>query len=31
MSNDLLFKPNALIRGALDVESKKYKLFNLIL
>ena len=31
MSNDILFKPNALIRGVLDVESKEYKVFNLIL
>ena len=31
MSNDILFKPNALIRGVLDVESKEYKAFNLIL
>ena len=31
MNNNILFKPNTLIRGILDVHSNEYKAFNLML
>lgn len=31
MENEILFKPNTLIRGVFEVDSKEYKAFNLML